>query len=98
ADRVVERDLGAVRDPVEVDLVDAYRAPDSLDVRHRLGRGVEAADRAEPRGAAPNAEVGKLVRAEVAAEELAGTPGAALVEHHEVAAVEGGIERHTEVR
>ena len=84
---VPERDLGAVRDPVQRDLLGAELIADRVDVVVGVATRIEGPARAEaPRAVAGGGPGPQEVRAlEPAAAEQPRAPRAALVEDHEVA-------------
>ncbi len=97
AQRVPERDLRAVRGPVQRDPLGAELLPDRIEVVIRVAARVEGPPRTEPPGAGAGGRSGlQEVRAlEPPAAEQARAPRTALVEDHEVA-VAVGREQHAQ--
>ena len=100
--RVLQRDVGAVGDAHERDLVRAERLAQGVDVEHRVGGRVEGAPRPDA-GRAVGDRLGRdrVQRAQplqVGALQDARLPRPALVEHREAVAAQGGIQRDRERR
>ena len=100
--RVLQGDVGAVRDPHERDLVRAQRLAQRIDVEHGVGRRVEGALRPDAVGAVGHrlrrVGVQRAQPLQVGTAQDARLAGPALVEHRQAVAPQRRVERDRERR